>query len=501
MSSNLGGSTNGSTDITSQAYALHQDSLDPLRHLRKHFLIPSKADLSRKTLKKSSSAPNGESNGVSKSEDDTPSVYLCGNSLGLQPTLTATYLSEYLSTWATKGVYGHFKEIEDSSLAPWLHVDDDVVEDMAAVVGALPSEVAVMQTLTANLHLMMASFYRPTKDRFKILLEGKAFPSDHYAAESHIRHHDHDPKEAMVLIEPASKSSPLLPTEHILSIIDTHASQTALLLLPGVQFYTGQFFDIQKITAHAQSKGITVGWDLAHAVGNVPLALHDHNVDFAVWCTYKYLNCGPGSIGGCFVHERHGTVTDTSNTEYTPRLSGWWGSAKAERFAMENRFCPTPGAAGWQLSNPSVADTTAVRASLDVFKTTSISALRAKSLALTGYLEDLLDKLATTLDCFCIITPKNRDERGAQLSVRLREGLLEGVMAVLEREGVVVDERRPDVVRVAPAPMYNSFEDVRVFVEVFGRACKEATGQGVRKGEGSEMMEKGRGEGVRGEVL
>ena len=291
----------------------------------------------------------------------------------------------------------------------------------------------------------------------------------------------------MVLIEAPSKDSPLVPTDHIFSIIDQHASETALLLLPGIQFYTGQFFDMPKITAHAQSKGITVGWDLAHAVGNVPLQMHDWNADFAVWCTYKYLNCGPGSIGGCFVHERHGQVTEINGAElsgvsifqYRPRLSGWWGSSKSSRFDMTNAFHPISGAAGYQLSNTSVADSTAVRASLDVFKQTSILELREKSLRLTKYLEDTLDLLAQDQDktcgrCFSIITPRNAEERGVQLSVLLKPGLLDAVMESLEEAGVVLDERKPDVIRVAPTPLYNTFRDVSHFIQVFRQACEKA---------------------------
>jgi len=481
-------------DILTEEYAKQKDEMDSLRHLRDQFVIPSKADLARKTIKAS---PDDEPS------NKEPCIYLCGNSLGLQPALTRSYMQRYLDTWATKGVYGHFKEIDDSNLVPWLHVDDDVAEDMANIVGAIPSEVAMMQTLTANLHLMMASFYRPTSKRYKIVLEGKAFPSDHvcrsfpfypccppdkkqYAVESHIRHHGLNPTDAMVLIEPKSKSSPMLSTEQVLSAIDEHASSTALLLLPGVQFYTGQYFCIPTITAYAQSKGITVGWDLAHAVGNVPTKLHEWNVDFAVWCTYKYMNCGPGAIGGCFVHQRHGLVEETgqdSNGEptfkYQTRLSGWWGSSKLSRFAMTNHFHPIAGAAGFQLSNPSVSDLTAVRASLDIFKQTNMEALREKSMDLTGYLEDCLDKLSKQQEeaggpCFNIITPRNPDERGAQLSILLQPGLLDSVMQSLEEAGVVVDERRPDVVRVAPAPLYNSFHDIAVFVREFSKACTEA---------------------------
>lgn len=439
------------------------------------FRIPTKGELRRKTI-------NQRATGNKNPDDDEPCVYLCGNSLGLQPTLTQKYMQQYLETWATKGVFGHFTDISDSNLAPWLHVDDNVVPDMANVVGATESEVAVMQTLTANLHLMLASFYRPTESRYKIILEGKAFPSDHYAIESQIRHHNLSTEDAMVLINPPKPSqSPLIPTEHILATIDAHASSTAVLLLPGIQFYTGQFFDMPRITAHAQSKGILVGWDLAHAVGNVPLQLRDWNVDFAVWCTYKYLNCGPGSIGGCFVREEH---------FQRPRLSGWWGSSKASRFAMTNRFEPVDSAAGFQLSNPSVADTTAVRASLDVFKQTSMEQLRERSLMLTGALEDLLGKHQAK-DCYGIITPRNTAERGAQLSVQLNPGLLDAVLQRLEEAGVVVDERKPDVIRVAPAPLYNTLEDVEAFVQIFGDACLEAAANGAKKGH-SVMAEGGR---------
>lgn len=379
-------------------------------------------------------------------------------------------------------MYGHFLEIEDSKLQPWLHIDDAAAAQSAAIVGARDGEVAIMQTLTANLHFLMASFYRPTKERFKIIIEGKAFPSDHYAVESQLQLHNLDSERAMVCIEPPNKDSPILSTSHILSIIDDHAASTALLLLPGVQFYTGQLFDMATITAHAQAKGIVVGWDLAHAVGNVPLALHDWNVDFAAWCNYKYMNCGPGAIGGLFVHERHGAVeactsasADDAAPRYRPRLAGWWGSSKSSRFAMTNRFAPIPGARGFQLSNPSALDLSAVLASLAIFAQTDMATLRAKSLLLTGCLEHLLTTdAASPKRPYTIITPSDTRARGAQLSIRLDSGLLEAVMASLEQDGVVIDERKPDVVRVAPAPLYNTFTDVWRFVHFFQRACVSA---------------------------
>lgn len=300
----------------------------------------------------------------------------------------------------------------------------------------------------------------------------------------------------MVLIEPPSSISPLLPTEHILSVIDAHASSTALLLLPGIQFYTGQFFDIPTITAHAQAKGITVGWDLAHAVGNVPLNLHDWNVDFAAWCNYKYMNCGPGAIGGLFVHEKHGQVKQAGGKlEYRPRLAGWWGSDTSTRFAMTNQFAPIPGAGGWQVSNPSAIDTSAVLASLAVFGKTDMKTLREKSLKITEYLEKLLDATNEDERPWTVITPRDPAQRGAQLSVKLDSGLLDHVMEVLEEEGVVVDERRPDVIRVAPAPLYNSYEDVWNFIQVFRAACKKAKGvqsQEKKSASSSVMVEGGK---------
>lgn len=350
-----------------------------------------------------------------------------------------------------------------------------------------------METLTGNLHLLLCSFYRPTATRYKIILEGKAFPSDHYVVESQLALHDYTSDNAMVLISPPSDASPLLPTNYILSVIDAHADTAAILLLPGVQFYTGQFFEIRTITAYAQARGIIVGWDLAHAVGNVPLSLHDDNVDFAAWCNYKYMNCGPGAIGGLFVHSRHSQVAkltpareeagSSTGLAYRPRLSGWWGSDKSSRFAMTNAFAPIPGAAGFQLSNPSALDLSSVLASLSVFAKTDMAALRRKSLALTGYLEALLLATRAGEAPFSIITPEDKEQRGAQLSVRLEPGLLDFVMEILEEEGVVIDERRPDVVRVAPAPLYNTYEDVWNFVQVFREACRKAE---IRKSQGQE---------------
>ncbi|KIY00538.1 uncharacterized protein Z520_03201 [Fonsecaea multimorphosa CBS 102226] len=458
-----------SLDPCSRDYALSLDATDPLSHFRAEFHIPTLADLKRPTLAKSpEEAPS------------QPCTYLCGNSLGLQPVRTANLVNSFLTQWRTKGVLGHFVEHADSPLQPFLHIDDHAAKLMAPVVGAVESEVAVMGSLTANLHLLMSSFYRPSKKgegRWKILLEGKAFPSDHYAVESQVVHHDLDPAEAMVLLEPFDPKFPLLSTEQILQTIDKHASELALILLPGIQFYTGQFFDIPRITAHAHSHGIMIGWDLAHAVGNVDLKLHDWNVDFAAWCTYKYLNSGPGAMAGIFINEKFGKVDMESPThKFWPRLSGWWGDNKSSRFQMTNKFVPRPGAAGYQLSNPSALDLAAVVASLQIYNETSMKELREKSVRLTNYLEQLLDAMALRRpEKFDIITSRNPEERGAQLSIRLAPGLLDGVLNHLEHEGVIVDERKPDVIRVAPAPLYNSFADVFHFCQVLDDALGKDT--------------------------
>ncbi|KGO76945.1 Kynureninase [Penicillium italicum] len=438
-------------------YAEALDAQDPLRGFRDEFIIPSKNDLKRKTLAvdDSNEAP------------DENSIYFCGNSLGVQPRSTQKYIEQYLRTWATKGVTGHFVPHDDQLLPPFVDVDSAASKLMASVVGASQSEVAVMGTLTANLHLLMASFYRPTKEKYKIILEGKAFPSDHYAVESQLRHHNFDPKDGMVLIEPEDLDQPTLSTEQIIKVIDDNASSTALVLLSAIQFYTGQYFDIERITAHAHSKGILIGWDCAHAAGNVDLRLHDWNVDFAAWCNYKYLNSGPGGIAGLFVHERHGSVDEKqpgSDGTFRPRLSGWWGGDIKTRFNMENKFLPQPGAAGFQLSNPSVLDINAVIASLEIFNRATMKEIRQKSLNITGYLEHLLMKYP--LDAapedkpFTLITPSNPAERGAQLSLRLQPGLLDHVLHCLEENGIVIDERKPDVIRVAPAPLYNTYTEM-----------------------------------------
>lgn len=465
------------------SHALKLDDTDPLAHFRSRFHIPSKADLKRPTIAKpDSERPSDES------------VYLCGNSLGLQPKSTADLIQVFLTQWRTKAVTGHFNDHSDSPLVPFLHVDDEAAKLMAPIVGARPDEVAVMGTLTANLHLLMCSFYRPSKKgegRYKILLEGKAFPSDHYAIESQIAYHGFDKADAMILLEPEDSTNPILTTEQILKTIDENSDDLALILLPGIQFYTGQYFDIKTITHYAQARGIVVGWDCAHAAGNVDLRLHDWNVDFAVWCTYKYLNSGPGAIAAIFVHERHGKVNMEASEQYRPRLAGWWGDDKCSRFQMANskfqehvgklanqssEFVPRPGAAGYQLSNPSALDLSSVVASLKIFEEAGIGKLREKSLQLTDYLEHLLTagSLVGPKPPYKIITPRNSAYRGAQLSIHLEPGMLDTILECLEDDGVVVDERKPDVIRVAPAPLYNSFMDVYQFCRIFRRACDVA---------------------------
>ncbi|KAI9052312.1 hypothetical protein LZ554_003665 [Drepanopeziza brunnea f. sp. 'monogermtubi'] len=453
---------------TSREYAVSLDVQDSLHHTREEFLIPSKAQLKIKSL------PEAEARDSSGSE---ASVYLCGNSLGLQPRRVSTRIKQYFATWATQGVYGHFKPLAESPLPTWLDADTKASEAIAPIVGALPSEVAVMETLTANLHLLMSAFYQPDiNGRHKIIIESQAFPSDHFAAESQVRHHGLSPETSLITIEAPALPQPPLSTSHIISIIEEHGSTTALLLLPGIQFYTGQFLDIPTITAAAQAQGIFVIWDLAHAVGNVPLKLHDWNVDAAAWCSYKYLNSGPGADGGLFVHERNGQVTtETGKKVFVNRLSGWWGSDKSSRFAMDNKFVPIPGAAGFQLSNPSILDITSITASLEVFALAGgISSLREKSVKLTAYLEKLLTEMKEHEEKrFEIITPSDPEARGAQLSLKLQPGLLDQTMEGLEKRGVVVDERRPDVIRVAPAPLYNTFTDCWDFVDAFKGALQD----------------------------
>ncbi|PYH80833.1 L-kynurenine hydrolase [Aspergillus uvarum CBS 121591] len=449
-------------EAASPEYAAQLDAQDHLAAFRDKFIIPSKANIASKKLAKP---------GLSSE----PCIYFCGNSLGIQPKATVNFVEAQLDTWASIGVGGHFTDLEDSPLKQWQLLSEQAAASMSKIVGAQADEVAAMGTLTTNLHLLLASFYKPTATKHKIILDWKAFPSDHYAIESQIAWHDLDPKKSMVLIGP-KEGEYEISTERILSLIDENADEAALLLLPGIQYYTGQFFDIKKITHYAHSRDLIVGWDLAHAYGNLELKLHEWNVDFAAWCTYKYGNAGPGAMGGLFVHEKHGQV-DYSEGEDAPkfrhRLTGWYGGDRSVRFKMDNKFKPIPGAGGFQISNPSAIDLAALCAALSVFDGTSMAELRQKSVRLTAYLEYLLLKdYDEESRPFRIITPENHEARGAQLSLLLKPGLLQNVSQRLQEAGIICDKREPDVVRVAPVPLYNTFSEVWTFVRIFRKALE-----------------------------
>ncbi|QEG25008.1 kynureninase [Mariniblastus fucicola] len=412
---------------TSTEHALALDAADPLASFRDRFWIPE--------------------------SDGKQQLYLVGNSLGLQPKNVASIVTEELEKWQRLGVRGHFE-----SDRPWLPFHEFLTPMMARIVGAQDTEVVVMNTLTVNLHLMMTTFYRPTKTRHKILIESHAFPSDYQAVESQIKLHGFEPRDSIVTAKHGAETE-LLSEDAICDLIEQNRDSLALVLLPGVQYYTGQLLDMKRITAVAHRYNVSVGFDLAHAVGNVPLALHGWDVDFAVWCNYKYLNSGPGAVGGCFVHERH--ATDKS----MPRMAGWWGHDKSTRFQMENRFDPIPTAEGWQLSNPPILSLAAILASLQVFDDAGgISPLREKSIRLTGYFEALLNEELG--DRVNIITPRTPHQRGCQLSIEIATGDVPGkrIHQQLEAAGTDTDWREPNVIRAAPVPLYNSFEDVHRFV-------------------------------------
>ena len=366
-------------------------------------------------------------------------IYLSGHSLGLQPRSVRAYVERELEDWANLGVEGHFH-----ARNPWMPYHKLLSEKMARIVGASADEVVMMNSLTVNLHLMMVSFYRPTATRSKILIEKGAFPSDQYAVKSQIRYHGFDPQASLLEIAGSD----------LLNTIEVEGNSIALVLPGGVNYSTGEFYDLEAITDAARAKGCVVGFDLAHAAGNVPLKLHDWGPDFAVWCTYKYLNSGPGSVGGCFVHQRH------ARDWHLPRLAGWWGHDEEARFRMEPDFRPMAGAEGWQLRNPSILSLAAVRASLDVFDEAGMGRLRAKSEALTGYLEYLITSGSN------IITPSDPRRRGAQLSIRIPGGR-QSICDQLAAQGIICDWREPDILRVAPVPLYNSFADVFHFAQRF----------------------------------
>jgi kynureninase len=382
--------------------------------------------------------------------DDGTSIYFTGNSLGLMPKKARDYVDQELTDWANLAVEGHLH-----AKNPWLPYHEFLTEPMARVVGALPSETVVMNALTVNLHLLLVSFYRPTRERHKIIIEKGAFPSDHYAVESQIKFHGLNTAESLVELAPRDGET-TLRTGDILEAIERDGPSIALVMLPGVNYYTGQAFDMKAITEIGHKAGAVVGFDLAHAAGNLEMRLHDWDVDFACWCSYKYLNGGPGAVGGVFVHERHAMSFDL------PRFAGWWGNNKQTRFLMGPDFDCLPGAEGWQLSNPPILQMAALRASLEIFEEAGMSALRNKSEALTLYLEQLLNEIAD--ERISVITPNDPAQRGCQLSIRV----LKADRSLFEKitsRGVYVDWREPDVFRAAPVPLYNSFKDVYNFSE------------------------------------
>lgn len=410
-------------------FAIALDAEDPLRQYRNQFLIPAAGD--RKEC-----------------------IYLAGNSLGLQPRQARSYIEQELDDWAKLGVEGHFE-----AKYPWLPYHENLTDMSARLVGAKPSEVVVMNTLTVNLHLMMVSFYRPTKERFKIVTESGAFPSDQYAVASQAKFHGYEPDEAIIELTPRDGES-ILRTDDIINLIEQEGDSVALVMLGNVNYLTGQAFEVEKIARAARAKGCNIGLNLAHGAGNLLLKLHDWDVDFAVWCSYKYLNAGPGGLSGCFVHEKHANNFDL------PRFAGWWGHNKKERFKMGPEFDPIPGAEGWQLSNPPIFQLAALRASLEIFDAATMAAIREKSVRITGYLEYLLNQLPQG---FCsIITPKNPEERGSQLSIRLAKDPKD-MLEALKREGAICDFRNPDIIRATPIPLYVRYQDVFDFAKILAR--------------------------------
>jgi kynureninase len=406
------------------SFANDLDERDPLKFLRKEFIFP-------------------------KTSEGKDFLYFAGNSLGLQPKGVERYIQEELNKWATQAVEGHFTEPN-----PWVKYNETLTQSLAHLVGANPHEVVVMNTLTVNLHMLMATFYRPTKDRYKIIIEGGAFPSDQYAVDSQLRFHNIDPRDGLIELKPRSGED-TLRSEDILQTISETGSKLALVMMGNVNYLTGQAFPQKDITQAAHKVGAKVGFDLAHAAGNLDLSLHDDGPDFAVWCHYKYVNGGPGTIAGAFVHERH------SQNQSLPRLAGWWGHNKATRFLMGPKFEPIPGAEGWQVSNPPVFQMAALRASFDIFDKTSMKNLKSKADQLTKFLEELLKGIPQIQ----VITPKDTNSRGTQLSLRVSTSGKD-VLKKLKSHGAICDFREPNIIRVAPAPLYTRFQDLVEFSEI-----------------------------------
>jgi kynureninase len=404
-------------------FAKELDNKDPLKHFREKFFIPQH---------------NGKD-----------CIYLTGNSLGLQAKSTSKYVQQELDDWAKLGVEGHFQ-----AKNPWMPYHEIFTKQLSKIIGCKENEVVVMNSLSVNLHLLMVSFYRPTKQRYKIICEAKAFPSDQYAFETQAAFHGFNPAEAVIEVSP-KEGEHTIRTDDILSVIKQHGDSAALVLFGGVNYYTGQLFDMKAITKAAHAAGAYAGFDLAHAAGNVELQLHDWNVDFACWCSYKYLNSGPGGVAGAYIHEKHAT-----NKEL-PRFAGWWGYKKETRFKMEKGFDPIPTAEGWQLSNAPVLSMAAHKAALDVFEEPGMDKLQEKRKLLSGYLHFVLNEINNKQQqkLLEIITPSNEEERGCQVSMlMLKNG--KDVFNELTKQGVIADWREPNVIRAAPVPLYNSFEDV-----------------------------------------
>ena len=407
-------------------YAKQLDQEDPISYLRNQFHIP-------------------------RDKHGKEWLYFTGNSLGLQPKITSKYIEQELDDWANFGVEGHFE-----AKNPWLSYHELLTDTMAKVVGAKPIEVVVMNTLTTNLHLLMVSFYQPSKTKYKIIIESDAFPSDRYAVQSQLSFHGFDPEEALIEWKP-KEGKELLELEDLKSILDSQGDEVALLLIGGVNYYTGQYLDIKKIAELGHAKKCMVGIDLAHGAGNIQPNLHDSSIDFAAWCTYKYLNSGPGSLSGLFVHEKHAQRKDL------PRFAGWWNHNKETRFNMRQPFDVMEGAEGWQLSNPPILSMAAIKASLDIFEKVGMDALVKKSKKLTGFFEYLVNEIAS--DTIKIITPTNPNERGCQLSLQVKN-VDKNLHKKLTENNIITDWREPDVIRCAPVPMYTSFEDVYHMVTI-----------------------------------
>jgi kynureninase len=419
--------------VASLAFAREKDQQDPLSKFRDQFYFPQR---------------NGKD-----------AIYLCGNSLGLQPKNVKAAIEQELADWQQCAVEGYW-----AAKNPWLYYQQYCSKPLTAILGASQQELTVMNTLTVNLHLMMLSFYRPNKQRFKVLMEAGAFPSDQYAVETQVKFHGYDPESAIIEVSPRPGEH-LIRLEDILEIINRESDSLALVLFGGINYYTGQFFDIPAITVAAHKAGAYAGFDLAHVAGNIPVRLHDWEVDFAVWCSYKYLNGGPGAVGGAFVHEKH-----ASNRDFL-RLGGWWGNEESARFKMEKGFVPKKEAEGWQQSTAQVFNMVSLKASLELFEAAGIGALRIKSEGMTNYLEFLLRQLKGMN--YQIITPENNNERGAQLSLLFLDKGKE-IHQRMTDAGIIVDWREPGVIRVAPAPLYNSYQDVFHFYEIIANIASNA---------------------------